>query len=164
MSFMRPNKLLIIAFFLLFSISNYSQTSLIGKITNDKDEPVVNALVYLDTIKTKTTSNSIGFFKVEVQEGVKNITLHSKEYGYLTYAYNNEERLNFVFIESKVENKKAKNLNALNVSEDDNAATFNTIYAEYFSSNGPCRTTVEVNRLPTPIAIELKCVADVSNN
>jgi reactive intermediate/imine deaminase len=43
-------------------------------------------------------------------------------------------------------------------------ATFNTIYAEYFSSNGPCRTTVEVNRLPTPIAIELKCVADVSNN
>lgn len=43
-------------------------------------------------------------------------------------------------------------------------ATFNTIYAEYFSSNGPCRTTVEVNRLPTPIAIELKCVADVKNN
>ena len=43
-------------------------------------------------------------------------------------------------------------------------ATFNTIYAEYFSSIGPCRTTVEVNRLPTPIAIELKCVADVRNN
>ena len=37
--------------------------------------------------------------------------------------------------------------------------TFNDIYAEYFSSDGPCRTTVEVNRLPTPIAIELKCVA-----
>jgi len=43
-------------------------------------------------------------------------------------------------------------------------ATFNTIYAEYFSSDGPCRTTVEVNRLPTPIAIELKCVADVRNS
>jgi len=38
-------------------------------------------------------------------------------------------------------------------------AIFNGIYAEYFSSDGPCRTTVEVNRLPTPIAIELKCVA-----
>lgn len=38
--------------------------------------------------------------------------------------------------------------------------TFNRIYGEYFSSaNGPCRTTVEINRLPTPIAIELKCVA-----
>jgi 2-aminomuconate deaminase len=40
-------------------------------------------------------------------------------------------------------------------------ATFNAIYAEYFSSDGPCRTTVEVKRLPTPIAIELKCIADV---
>ena len=37
---------------------------------------------------------------------------------------------------------------------------FNRIYGEYFSAdNGPCRTTVEVNRLPTPIAIELKCIA-----
>jgi 2-aminomuconate deaminase len=40
-------------------------------------------------------------------------------------------------------------------------ATFNRIYAEYFKENQPCRTTVEVNALPTPIAIELKCVAVV---
>ena len=40
---------------------------------------------------------------------------------------------------------------------------FNGIYAEYFSSDGPCRTTVEVNRLPTPIAIELKCIAQTSD-
>ncbi len=39
-------------------------------------------------------------------------------------------------------------------------ATFNSIYGEYFSTDGPCRTTVEVNRLPTPIAIELKCIAE----
>lgn len=38
-------------------------------------------------------------------------------------------------------------------------AVFNKIYAEYFKDNKPCRTTVEVNALPTPIAIELKCVA-----
>lgn len=37
--------------------------------------------------------------------------------------------------------------------------TFNTIYAEYFEDIQPCRTTVEVNALPTPIAIELKCIA-----
>ncbi len=36
---------------------------------------------------------------------------------------------------------------------------FNRIYGEYFPGEGPCRTTVEVNRLPTPIAIELKCIA-----
>ncbi len=36
---------------------------------------------------------------------------------------------------------------------------YNKIYAEYFKNNQPCRTTIEVNSLPTPIAIELKCIA-----
>jgi Putative translation initiation inhibitor, yjgF family len=40
-------------------------------------------------------------------------------------------------------------------------ATYNRLYAEYFATNQPCRTTVEVNRLPTPIAIELKCIATI---
>jgi 2-aminomuconate deaminase len=38
-------------------------------------------------------------------------------------------------------------------------AAYNRVYAEYFADVLPCRTTVEVTRLPTPIAIELKCVA-----
>ena len=38
---------------------------------------------------------------------------------------------------------------------------FNRLYAEYFMENQPCRTTVEINSLPTPIAIELKCIATV---
>lgn len=37
--------------------------------------------------------------------------------------------------------------------------TYNRIYAEYFKDNQPCRTTVGISALPTPIAIELKCVA-----
>ncbi len=37
--------------------------------------------------------------------------------------------------------------------------TYNRIYADYFKDVQPCRTTVEVSRLPTPIAIELKCIA-----
>ncbi|MBQ48116.1 MAG: 2-aminomuconate deaminase [Zetaproteobacteria bacterium] len=44
-----------------------------------------------------------------------------------------------------------------NMKED--FSTFNRIYAEYFKENQPCRTTVEVKSLPTPIAIELKCIA-----
>jgi 2-aminomuconate deaminase len=40
-------------------------------------------------------------------------------------------------------------------------ATFNRLYAEYFADVNPkpCRTTVEVLSLPTPIAVELKCIA-----
>lgn len=39
--------------------------------------------------------------------------------------------------------------------------TYNRLYAEYFKDNQPCRTTVEINSLPTPIAIELKCIATI---
>lgn len=42
--------------------------------------------------------------------------------------------------------------------------TFNRIYAEYFEGIDPkpCRTTISINALPTPIAIELKCVAELN--
>ncbi|MEP1781561.1 RidA family protein [Reichenbachiella sp.] len=46
-----------------------------------------------------------------------------------------------------------------NMKED--FKTYNSIYAEYFKDNQPCRTTVEINCLPTPIAIELKCIATI---
>ena len=39
--------------------------------------------------------------------------------------------------------------------------TYNRIYTDYFKTNQPCRTTVEVTSLPTPIAIELKCIATI---
>lgn len=39
--------------------------------------------------------------------------------------------------------------------------TMNRLYADYFKDAQPCRTTVEINSLPTPIAIELKCIATI---
>jgi len=44
----------------------------------------------------------------------------------------------------------------------DDFKTYNKIYAEYFKDNQPCRTTVEISSLPTPIAIELKVIAEFS--
>lgn len=43
----------------------------------------------------------------------------------------------------------------------DDFPTYNKIYAEYFKDNQPCRTTIEIKSLPTPIAIELKCIATI---
>ncbi len=40
-------------------------------------------------------------------------------------------------------------------------ARFNAVYREHFGSVEPCRTTVEVNRLPTPIHVELKVIATI---
>jgi 2-aminomuconate deaminase len=41
---------------------------------------------------------------------------------------------------------------------------YNKLWAEYFKENPPCRTTLEIGALPTPIAIELKCIAVISEN
>jgi 2-aminomuconate deaminase len=38
---------------------------------------------------------------------------------------------------------------------------YNRIYAEYFKDNLPCRTTLGITALPTPIAIELKVIARI---
>mgnify|MGYP006405161989 CR=1 FL=1 len=46
-----------------------------------------------------------------------------------------------------------------NMRED--FTTYNRLWAEYFKDAQPCRTTVEILSLPTPIAIELKCIATV---
>jgi len=40
-------------------------------------------------------------------------------------------------------------------------AAYNRLWAEHFQEAQPCRTTVGVTALPTPIAIELKCIATV---
>ena len=39
---------------------------------------------------------------------------------------------------------------------------FNDIYNLHFPEENVCRTTVEVNALPTDIAVELKCIALVN--
>ncbi len=43
----------------------------------------------------------------------------------------------------------------------DDFPAYNKLWADYFGDNPPCRTTLEINCLPTPIAIELKVIATV---
>ncbi len=42
-------------------------------------------------------------------------------------------------------------------------STYNAVWAEYFpdAASAPCRTTLGITALPTPIAIELKCIASL---
>lgn len=41
--------------------------------------------------------------------------------------------------------------------------TYNRLYAEYFKGVDACRTTLGISALPTPIAIELKCIAALTD-
>ncbi|MCH2134837.1 MAG: RidA family protein [Phycisphaerales bacterium] len=50
---------------------------------------------------------------------------------------------------------------------DGDFKTYNKVYAEYFAGEGnpnPTRTTIEINCLPTPIAVEVKVVAHLAGS
>jgi len=40
-------------------------------------------------------------------------------------------------------------------------AAYNKLWAQHFKENPPCRTTLGITSLPTPISIELKCIATI---
>ena len=44
---------------------------------------------------------------------------------------------------------------------DQDFKAYNEIYSTYFQHNQPCRTTLGISKLPTPIAIELKVIAKI---
>ena len=81
-------------------------------------------------------------------------------------AYDIEEQCHSVFnnVKDILEASGAKWTDLVDVTVfltnmKDDFKAYNKLWAEYFSEAPPCRTTLEINCLPTPIAIELKCVA-----
>lgn len=47
------------------------------------------------------------------------------------------------------------------LKEMEDFPSMNAVYATYFTSNPPARTTVEVSRLPKDVRIEIECVAEI---
>ena len=47
------------------------------------------------------------------------------------------------------------------INMKDDFPIYNKLWAEYFGENPPCRTTLEINCWPTPIAIELKVISTI---
>ena len=99
------------------------------------------------------------------QTNIPGVTLNSK--GEIE-RYNIEEQCHSVFTNIKyiLEDSGSSWDNIVDVqvfltNMKDDFKTYNRIYAEYFKDNQPCRTTIEIKSLPTPIAIELKVIATI---
>ncbi len=100
------------------------------------------------------------------KKGSKNIPGVSLDEKGNISAYNIEEQCHAVFQNIKyiLEDAgsswdKLVDVTVFLTNMKDDFDTYNRIYAAYFKENQPCRTTVEINKLPSPIAIELKCIA-----
>ncbi|MGY0619638.1 RidA family protein [Lysobacter sp. A378] len=92
--------------------------------------------------------------------------VHDAEDRLLSYDIDAQTRAVFANVRAVLESSGARwqDLVDVTVYLTDMAADFpryNAVWAEYFPDidTAPCRTTVGINSLPTPIAIELKCIA-----
>ncbi|MDA8793170.1 RidA family protein [Bacteriovoracaceae bacterium] len=81
-------------------------------------------------------------------------------------SYNIEEQCHSVFknVRTVLEDCNSSWMNLVDVqvfltNMKDDFASYNKLYKDYFAENRPTRTTIEISSLPTPIAIELKCIA-----
>jgi TonB-dependent SusC/RagA subfamily outer membrane receptor len=118
-------------FFLLLACSySNAQTVLTGKVYNYKRKPVADASIYLDTTASNVVTNKDGEFSLTVPEKVRLIKVHSKKYGWLSSSFNNETKMDFVFLESdKSKNEKgASNPQSLSLEKDKNTITYRSIY------------------------------------
>jgi TonB-dependent SusC/RagA subfamily outer membrane receptor len=91
---------------LFFCLGIVAQNKFVGKIINNKKEPVGDAKVYLDDKLSDATVNARGYFEVEIPEGTKEINIYSPVYGLLSTAYSGEPSLSFIFLEPNKEEKE----------------------------------------------------------
>jgi 2-aminomuconate deaminase len=55
--------------------------------------------------------------------------------------------------------EKVQDITVFLIDMERDFAIYNQVYSEYFADIGPTRTTLAINALPTPIAIEMKVIA-----
>lgn len=130
--------------------------------TNKAPQPVglypharrAGELLFLSGIGPRTTENTIPGLELD------------KNGNFITFDFEAQcrsvfENVRIVLEESGSSWDKLIDVTVFLVNMKRDFHTFNRLYAEYFKDNQPCRTTVEINSLPTPIAIELKCIATI---
>ena len=73
------------------------------------------------------------------------------------------ENIRFILEDAGSSWEKIVDVQVFLTNMKDDFKTYNKIYTEYFKENQPCRTTIAIKSLPTPIAIELKIIATIKN-
>lgn len=114
----------------------------------------VGNLLFLSGIGPRTVSNEIPGLQLDKNGNFL-------EFDFAAQCRNVFDNVRIVLEESGSSWDKLVDVTVFLVNMKRDFATYNKIYAEYFKDNQPCRTTVEINSLPTPIAIELKCIATI---
>ncbi|WP_339653422.1 TonB-dependent receptor plug domain-containing protein [uncultured Maribacter sp.] len=108
----------IVFLFLCFSFQICSQdaddkiTWLTGTVLNSQQEPIKKAIIYLDSVKTKTTTDKKGRFEIGLRSNTKYISAYSQNYGIETIPFQGNTTVLLVFskIQSNFSEEKLKEL------------------------------------------------------
>lgn len=74
-----------------------NQIKITGQVTDFDNKPIANAIIYLDSVKTKVTTNKRGFYKIKLASKVEHIGMFTEKHGLLSTAYTGEQKINFVY-------------------------------------------------------------------
>jgi TonB-dependent SusC/RagA subfamily outer membrane receptor len=98
---MKFSKLILYALLFFIGIVN-SQQKLSGHVVNSNKKPIANARIYLDSIYSGKETDRKGNFELALPQTVTTINIYSKKYGLLSSEFNNENVMNFMFLNSRL--------------------------------------------------------------
>ena len=79
-----------------------------GTVTDVNNAPIKNAMVFVDSVKTKAKTNKKGIYKVKLDPNAKVLTVYSPKMGVLSMEYTGQKKVSFMFThENKPISKKA---------------------------------------------------------
>lgn len=135
-----------------------------SKISTDKAPPPVGAYPHARKVGNLLFLSGVGPRQAGTKE-IPGVTLNDngtiKEYDIEAQCRSVFDNIRTILEESGSSWMNLVDVTVFLTNMKDDFKTYNKIYAEYFADNQPCRTTIEINCLPTPIAIELKCIATI---
>ena|SRR5690606_33748548 len=78
--------------------NDQEKVKLTGRVTDNNKNPIADAIIIIDTIRTEITTNARGYFQIEIPKTVKKVSVYSEGYGILDTEYNGERKLNFMYV------------------------------------------------------------------
>ena len=92
--------LLFLAVFVLNSSTAQNKKNIIkisGTITDFNSNPIANATIYVDSIKTEVTTNKRGLYKIKIFSKIQHIGAFTDRYGLLSTTFTGEQKIDFVY-------------------------------------------------------------------
>ena len=137
-----------------------------GKFNSDRAPKAVGLYPHARKVGNLLFLSGVGPRKAGQTE-IPGVTLNQngeiESYDIAAQCHSVFENIRFILEDAGSSWEKIVDVQVFLTNMKDDFKTYNKIYTEYFKENQPCRTTIAIKSLPTPIAIELKIIATIKN-